>query len=335
MPSLYFEDFIPGSATPYGGVTVDREAMLAYALEFDAQPMHVSEEAAKNTFAGELIASGWYTASLNMRMMADGFILDSASMGSPGVSELKWLKPVTAGDHLRGTRYILDRKASESKPDRGLVTLHTKVLNQRDEVVLEQFNLSMFGRRGRDPLPDPQQLAPPPPMPVLPAFHDVHHDTIPFFEDLVLGERLNLGEKHFSESEIIRFAKDFDPQYFHTDPAAAKNSNFGGHVASGWHTASSWMGQMVKSRMLATQSALSRGERPARLGPSPGYTNLRWIKPVFAGDTISYTSAVVEKRLSVSRPEWGVVRHYNTGTNQRGELVFSFAGIVFWERKPV
>jgi acyl dehydratase len=96
MPSLFFEDFVPGSVTPYGGTTVDRDAMLAYAREFDAQPMHLSDESAKGTMAGKLIASGWFTAALNMRMMAESFILDTAGMGSPGVSELKWLRPVEA-----------------------------------------------------------------------------------------------------------------------------------------------------------------------------------------------------------------------------------------------
>jgi acyl dehydratase len=333
MPKYYLEDFIPGSVTPYGGMIVDRDAMLSYARAFDAQPMHIDDAAAKNTMAGELIASGWYTASLNMRMMADDFILNSASMGSPGVGELKWLKPVKAGDHLRGLRHILDRKASATKSDRGLVTMRHEVINQRDEMVLEQTNLIMFGRRGRDALNDPGSTAKPAPMPALPAFHDVAHETIPFFEELVVGERLNLGDVHFDEASIIGFAKDFDPQYFHIDPVAAKDSNFGGLAASGWHTASSWMGQMVRSRMTATSIALAKGKRPARLGPSPGFTNLRWIKPVLAGDTIRYTSAVIEKRESSSRPEWGIVHHYNTGTNQRGEEVFNFSGVVFWERR--
>jgi acyl dehydratase len=336
MPKYYLEDFIPGSVTSYGGVRVDRDAMLSYARAFDAQPMHIDEALAKNTMAGELIASGWYTASLNMRMMADDFILNSASMGSPGVGELKWLKPVKAGDHLHGRRHILDRRASVTKPDRGLVTMRHQVFNQRDEMVLEQTNLIMFGRRGRDALRDalnhPVSSEKAAPTPALPAFHDVAHETIPFFEELAVGERLNLGEVHFDETSIIEFAKDFDPQYFHIDPVAAKDSNFGGLAASGWHTASSWMGQMVQSRMTATTMALSKGKRPARLGPSPGFTNLRWIKPVYAGDTIRYTSAVIEKRESASRPEWGIVHHYNTGTNQRGDEVFSFSGVVFWER---
>ncbi|MFM9973954.1 MAG: MaoC family dehydratase [Beijerinckiaceae bacterium] len=335
MPSLFLEDFLPGSATPYGSVTVEREPMLAFAQEFDAQPMHIDAQAAKASMAGELIASGWYTAALNMRMMADSFILDTASMGSPGVSELKWLKPVKAGDTLRGLRHVIDRRPSLTKPDRGFVNFRFDVLNQRDEVVLEQTNLIMIGRRGSERLADCVALPFAPAMVDIPEFQDVSHDTIPFFEDLVIGERLELGSRVFSEADVIRFAKDFDPQFFHIDPAAAKTSIFGGLIASGWHTGAAWMGQMVKSRTQAAINAMKRGERPARLGPSGGFQNLRWIKPVFAGDTIRYSSAIIDKRVSSSRPGWGIVRHYNTGINQHGERVFSFYGMVFWERRPL
>jgi len=334
MPSLHFEDFIPGSAMPYGSLTVEREPMLAFAREFDAQPMHIDEKAAKASMAGELIASGWYTAALNMRMMADSFIMETASMGSPGVSELKWLKPVRAGDRLRGIRHVVDRRPSLTKPDRGFVNFRFEVFNQRDEAVFEQTNLIMIGRRGTEALDDSaaQPFATKPP--VLPEFRDRIFETIPFFEDLEIGDRLDLGAVTFSEADIIRFAKDFDPQSFHVDPLAANDSIFGGLIASGWHTGANWMGQMVRNRTASAMSAMMRGERPARLGPSPGFQHLRWIKPVYAGDTIRYTSATFEKRVSSSRPEWGIVRHYNTGTNQSGELVFSFIGSVFWERRP-
>ncbi len=334
MPTLHFEDFIPGSATPYGGLVVEREPMLAFAREFDAQPMHVDDVAAKATMAGELIASGWYTAALNMRMMADSFILDTASMGSPGVSDLKWLKPVKAGDQLRGIRHVVDRRPSITKPDRGFVNFRFEVLNQRDEVVFEQTNLIMIARRGGGPLADSQAQPFAERPPALPAFRDVQQDTIPFFDDIAVGDRVDLGEVAFTEADVIRFARDFDPQFFHVDPQAAKGSIFGGLIASGWHTGANWMKRMVASRTSGAMRAMARGERPARLGPSPGFQHLRWIKPVFAGDTIRYATAVFEKRESRSRPEWGIVRHYNTGVNQRGETVFSFFGAVFWERKP-
>lgn len=333
-PSLHLEDFTPGTATPYGGVTVEREAMLRFAREFDAQPMHVDERAARETFAGELIASGWYTAALNMRMMAESFILDTASMGSPGVSELKWLRPVKAGDTLHGIRHVVDRRPSLTKPDRGFVNFRFEVLNQRDEPVLEQTNLIMIGRRSAEPLADCEAKPFGEGPQALPAFRDVEQDTIPFFEDLAVGDRIDLGAVEFTEEDVIRFGRDFDPQFFHVDAEAAKGSIFGGLIASGWHTGANWMKRMVANRTEAAMSAMARGERPARLGPSPGFRHLRWIKPVRAGDTIRYRSAIVETRESASRPGWGIVRHFNAGVNQRDETVFSFFGAVFWERRP-
>jgi acyl dehydratase len=334
MARLHFEDFVPGSVTPYGGLTVDRDEMIAFAREFDAQPMHLSDESAKETMAGQLIASGWFTAALNMRMMAKSFILDAASMGSPGVSELKWLKPVLAGDRLRGIRHVLERRPSRTKPDRGFVNFRIELLNQRDEAVLEQTNLIMFGRRTTGPL---DGSAAPPPVSAgaeLPDFRSMTQDSTPFFEDIAVGDRLDLGRLTFTEADIIRFARAYDPQDFHVDAEAAKGSIFGGLIASGWHTGAGWMGQMVASRTASAKAAIARGVRPARLGPSPGFRDLRWIKPVHAGDTIRYSSAIYEKRVSASRPEWGIVRHYNTGVNQRGETVFTFIGSVFWERRP-
>jgi acyl dehydratase len=254
-------------------------------------------------------------------------------MGSPGVSELKWSRPVRAGDRLRGVRHVIDRRPSLTKPDRGFVNFRFDVLNQNDELVLQQTNLIMMRRRGDGPIDDAAAKPFAEDATAVPAAFDVSHATIPYFEDLKSGERIALGEMTFSQNDIIRFARDFDPQFFHVDAVAAKDSIFGGLIASGWHTCANWMGLMVRNRTSAALSAMMRGERPARLGPSPGFRNLRWIKPVHAGDTIAYTSTVTEKRTSASRPEWGIVSHYNTGTNQHGELVFSFHGTVFWERR--
>ena len=137
----------------------------------------------------------------------------------------------------------------------------------------------------------------------------------------------------FTPEDIVGFARQFDPQPFHVDAEAAKSSLFGALCASGWHTASVWMKRMVGYRDRTRTDALARGERPARLGPSPGFSNLKWLKPVYAGDTIAYRSTVTAKRASASRPGWGLVFHHNTGTNQHGEEVFAFDGMVFWDRR--
>jgi len=143
----YFEDFAPGQVLELGSRTISRESMLAFAREFDPQPFHVDEEAAKRSIYGGLLASGWHTCSLWMRILCDGLLTDTASLGSPGIDELRWLKPVRPGDTLSVRMTILEAIPSRSKPDRGLLRSLTEMRNQHGEVVLTARGLSLFGRR--------------------------------------------------------------------------------------------------------------------------------------------------------------------------------------------
>src|ERR671927_1543413 len=137
-----------------------------------------------------------------------------------------------------------------------------------------------------------------------------------FFEDMRVGDRAEIGRHTFTAEEIKSFAQRFDPQPFHIDEAAAAQSLFGGLTASGWHTACLWMRLAVEYRRREDDERRARGEPVAALGVSPGFRDLKWLKPVYVGDTISYASEVVEKRASRSRPGWGLVFSKNTGTNQ-------------------
>ncbi|WP_445503692.1 MaoC family dehydratase [Microvirga sp. G4-2] len=338
MPRYAFEDLTPGTTQMLGPYTVTKEALLAFAQEYDAQPFHVDEVAAKDSFIGTLIASGWHTCAINMRLIADDLILDSTSMGSPGIEEVKWLQPVRPGDNLRSRMTILESRPSKSRPSIGLVRFQFEMLNQADETVFTQKNWIMFGRRDAEPVAGsgPSALAAAASaMPDHTPERELPHiSSNPYFEDLVIGETEVLGSYTFEADDIIAFARQFDPQRFHVDAEAAKSSLFGALCASGWHTASVWMKQMVGYRSRIRESALAHGARPARLGPSPGFKDLKWLKPVYAGDTITYRSTVTGKRVSNSRPGWGLVFHHNSGTNQHGEEVFSFEGMVFWERRP-
>ena len=150
-----------------------------------------------------------------------------------------------------------------------------------------------------------------------------------FFEDFVVGERRELGSFTFTADDIKRFARQFDPQRFHLSEEEGRNSLFGGLAASGWHVASAYMKLLVADIQRLDREAAARGEEVAIAGPSPGFRELRWIKPVLAGDTISYASQIESKRVSETRPEWGIVQIRNSGTNQRGEATFSFLGIAF------
>jgi acyl dehydratase len=154
-----------------------------------------------------------------------------------------------------------------------------------------------------------------------------------FFEDIEIGRRRDVGSFTFTADGIRKFAAQFDPQAFHLDEEAGRKSLFGGLAASGWHVGSVCMKLLVADHQRLIKQALARGEKIALWGPSPGFRELRWIKPVLAGDTISYASEVESLRLSEKRPEWGIAQVRNTGTNQRGELVFSVLATSFVPRR--
>ena len=151
-----------------------------------------------------------------------------------------------------------------------------------------------------------------------------------FFEDLVIGTKLELGAHTFTADEIVGFAERYDPQPFHIDQLAAAQSHFGRLAASGWHTVAVWMKLYVANRQATMAALLARGETPSRPGPSPGFRSLKWRKPVHPGDTISYASTLTGKRPS-TMAGWGLIFHHNTGTNQDGDTVCEFDGSVFWE----
>jgi acyl dehydratase len=155
-----------------------------------------------------------------------------------------------------------------------------------------------------------------------------------FFEDIRIGQKSEIGRHTFTAEEIKRFAARYDPQPFHLDEAAAERSHFGALCASGWHTAAVCMRLLVARKDRVVAELTARGEPVATWGPSPGFRELKWVKPVYVGDTITYASEPIEKRESKSRPGWGLMFSRNTGTNQHGELVYSFIGSAFIERRP-
>lgn len=157
---------------------------------------------------------------------------------------------------------------------------------------------------------------------------------MPYFEDIKIGDRRELGSFTFVPDEIKAFAAKFDPQPFHLDEDAGRRSVFGGLAASGWHVAAVYMKLTVASLKRDAEQMIARGEKPVMSGPSPGFRELKWLKPVLAGDTLTYASEVTSMRPLELRPQFGFVGFYNTGVNQRGELAFSFAGSVFSPRRP-
>jgi acyl dehydratase len=143
----YWEDFPVGNVREFGAMPVTREAILGFASQFDPQPFHLDDEAAKASLFGRLSASGWHTCAMSMRMMCDDYLLDSSSLGSPGIDSLRWTKPVHPGDTLSVRLTTLDARPMASRPKVGLVLSKWEVMNQEREVVLTMQGWGMFGRR--------------------------------------------------------------------------------------------------------------------------------------------------------------------------------------------
>ena len=132
----YFEDYVPGDVHEFGNIVAEESEMIAFARRFDPQSFHTDPVAAKESIFGGLIASGWYTAGLMMRLYVDYYLSHNASLSSPGVDDLHWLKPLRPGDSISIRVTVTDTKRSSSKPDRGIVHSHIDVLNQHREIIM-------------------------------------------------------------------------------------------------------------------------------------------------------------------------------------------------------
>lgn len=147
---LYYEDLVPGTVSKFGGYKVTREEVIEFASKFDPQPFHLSDEEAAKTHFGRISASGWHTAAMAMRMMVDNMANNKqAGLGSPGLDELRWIKPVYPGDTLRVENELTGKRRSKSRPDMGLLKSATRVYNQNDELVMTMKSNGMI--RVRDP----------------------------------------------------------------------------------------------------------------------------------------------------------------------------------------
>ncbi|MDX2158326.1 MAG: MaoC family dehydratase [Hyphomicrobiaceae bacterium] len=154
-----------------------------------------------------------------------------------------------------------------------------------------------------------------------------------YFEDLEVGRVTELGSHTFNVADIKAFAAKYDPQPFHLDEEAAKRSLFGALAASGWHSAAVYTGMNIRARQAREAEARARGEEVARWGPSPGFKDLRWPRPVLAGDTVTFRQIIAELTDFKNRPERGMLVTRGEGYNQNGELVFQVTGQILVPRR--
>ncbi len=144
---IYFEDMTPGQQTTCGPLSVSADDIIRFARKYDPQPFHLSDEGAAGTLFGTLAASGWHTAAMTMKLIIDHRDEPLASLGSPGFDDLRWSKPVYPGDTLRASTRVIDKRASESRPDMGIVRFEIETFNQNDELVMRLTSIAMMAKR--------------------------------------------------------------------------------------------------------------------------------------------------------------------------------------------
>ena len=149
-----------------------------------------------------------------------------------------------------------------------------------------------------------------------------------FMEEIEVGVRVSLGSYAFTWENMLAYSRKFDPVGFHVDDKAARASPFGAITAAGLHVACGWMACFVESNTRAREALAAAGKDLPEIGPSPGIKMMRWLKPVYAGDVVSFFTTATAKRALASRPGWAMVTGYNEGVNQHGVLVFSFESAV-------
>ncbi|NMO14946.1 MaoC family dehydratase [Pyxidicoccus fallax] len=143
----YFDDFQVGEVSEYGSYVISREEIISFAKQFDPQPFHLSDEGGREGIFGGLVASGWHTASICHKLIVEGLLGKAASLGSPGLDELRWLKPVRPGDTLTVRTEVLSTTPSRSKQDRGAIKFRFEVRNQHGDVVMSEVANALFARR--------------------------------------------------------------------------------------------------------------------------------------------------------------------------------------------
>jgi len=333
---IHHEDIEIGKPITFGKKVVTKEEIVAFGRAFDPQPMHIDEGAAKVSPVGGLCASGWHTCAMMMRMICDGPLRNTASLGSPGVDEVRWTKPVRPGDMLTCRHVYTEKRDLASRPDVGISKITLELMDGKGEVLAWWHTNQLTRRRTPGPAPVVQSGSRPPRQPLV-SLWDAPPPPPParsmFFEDRQIGEISDFGRHTFNRDEIIAFAREFDPQPFHLDDAAAKASLFGALCASGWHTAAIFIRGVVAHRLSGGTAVQFVGERQPAYGPSPGFRNLRWPKPVYVGDTIEFRARLAEKIDLKSRPSRGILASEVQARNQNGEIVFALISQILADRR--
>jgi acyl dehydratase len=326
---LHHEDLAVGTPYLFAARVLTEEEIIAFADAYDASPAsYLAPSRAPS------VASPLHSCVLMMRMLCDGLLNAVASLGSPGIDAVRWLRPVAAGEALRTRFTVQEKRDLASRPDVGISKVLVELLDAGGRPLTTWLTNQLVRRRR----PGPAANAPPRRTPpALASLWDAPEADAPpacdgFFEDCRVGATGDFGSHTFTEAEIVAFARRFDPQPFHVDAASAKASLFGALCASGWQTAAVFTGKLAKERAARRAVAHARGARLPTVGPTLAWIDVRWPRPVYVGDRIAYRTRITGLSPA-ERPDRGLVTRAVQGCNQRQETVLAFTSLDLLERR--
>ncbi|MFV0366922.1 MAG: MaoC/PaaZ C-terminal domain-containing protein [Hyphomicrobiaceae bacterium] len=325
---LFWEDFPVGQVMDFGCCELSREDIIDFARQFDPQPFHIDEQAARSTIFEGLAASGWHVCVTYMAMFQEHLLSRCQRAGLYGIEEIKWRIPVRPGDELSCRVTCVERNVSVGRKGFGICTLFCEGLNACGQTVMSlrlQLELQLQSmchvglidagacvpnkRHGSNVTRLPRQHA------------------ITFFEDVQLGTEISLGGFRFAEESVVSFNERYGPHPMHPD--ASENRL----CVSGWHVTSIWMQRLISYYKSEAERLRLSGDRAPELGPSPGIKHLRWHRPVYAGDSLIFSSWAERKFGVQSRPDWGLLLSGTDVRNQSGKCVVSFYALLLLERR--
>jgi acyl dehydratase len=329
---LHHEDLVVGTPYVFPARTVTRDEIVAFAGAYDPRPPHLPQEGAA---VAALSASPLHACTIMMRSLCDGLLNRVASLGAPGVDEVKWHGPVRPGDLLFTRFTLVAKRALTSRPDIGISKVVVELRNGQGELTTSWITNQLVRRRCRGPAGDAPRQAPRPP--IVSLWQDALPAAAPgcdvFFEDRRIGETTDFGSHAFSEEEIVAFARSFDPQPFHLDPVRAKASLFGALCASGWHTAAIFLRRSALARMHANAAARALGMPLPAIEAPHAWLDLRWPRPVYPGDSIAFRARLAAMEDRGEGSAYGLVAHEVQGRNQKGEVTLAFTTLTRLARR--
>lgn len=321
--NFFWEDFKVGQIFTFGQHEVSREDIITFARQFDPQPVHINEQAAKFTMLRGLAASGWHSCAIFMSMLQDGLLSRSRFAGTHEIEKIKWVAPVRPGDVLSGHVTCVGIAPVTGQPHLGLCSFDCETLNGSGHKVMSWRAHMYFERRGGE---DCSSGVSPKPDRGSTVVRIQNDNALNFFEHVSLGDEIALGSYTFSAERIKAFNQVYGPHPAHFETKPGQLS------ASGFHVTGAWMRRLIRYYLHEGQKRRAAGYSVPQLGPSPGIKHLKWHSPVHAGDVLTFKCWAERKVEATSKAGWGLLHAGSEIYNQHGEVVVSFFAQLFLER---